>query len=111
LYPFTRKPLFLIVESQQSYLFKDFTSVFSQPLVCLISPMSYPESQLSRWLKPNETGGLMTIFLNNPLSAFISISGVKEMSNEVWLRCLSQMLVIEQRAHEILLSSVNLGKY
>lgn len=110
LLPYTRKPMFLIVESRQAYLFKSIPTVFNQPLVCLMAPSVYPTVQLSRWLKPNETGNLMTIFLNNPLSAFLAVSGVKEMSKEVWMRCLSQMLVVEKRAFEILMAAINLGE-
>nr|XP_019937245.1 PREDICTED: protein SCAI [Paralichthys olivaceus] len=44
LFPFTRKPLFVIVDSSNSTAYKNFTNLFGQPLVCLLSPMVYPKS-------------------------------------------------------------------
>ncbi|TNN29886.1 Protein SCAI [Liparis tanakae] len=50
LFPFTRKPLFVIVDSSNSSAYKDlsvsqhFTNLFGQPLVCLLSPTVYPKS-------------------------------------------------------------------
>ncbi|XP_072227704.1 protein SCAI isoform X2 [Leuresthes tenuis] len=44
LFPFTRKPLFIIVDSSNSTAYKNFTNLFGQPLVCLLSPAVYPKS-------------------------------------------------------------------
>ncbi|XP_029300646.1 protein SCAI isoform X2 [Cottoperca gobio] len=44
LFPFTRKPLFVIVDSSNSKAYKHFTNLFGQPLVCLLSPTVYPKS-------------------------------------------------------------------
>ncbi|XP_061603663.1 protein SCAI isoform X2 [Phyllopteryx taeniolatus] len=44
LLPFTRKPLFIIVDSTNSTAYKNFTNMFGQPLVCLLSPKVYPKS-------------------------------------------------------------------
>uniref|UniRef100_A0A8D3A721 Protein SCAI n=1 Tax=Scophthalmus maximus TaxID=52904 RepID=A0A8D3A721_SCOMX len=44
LFPFTRKPLFVIVDSSNSTAYKNFTNLFGQPLVCLLSPTVYPKS-------------------------------------------------------------------
>uniref|UniRef100_A0A6I8PE63 Suppressor of cancer cell invasion n=1 Tax=Ornithorhynchus anatinus TaxID=9258 RepID=A0A6I8PE63_ORNAN len=44
LYPFTRKPLFIIVDSSNSIAYKNFTNLFGQPLVCLLSPTAYPKA-------------------------------------------------------------------
>uniref|UniRef100_A0A8C7L7J5 Suppressor of cancer cell invasion n=1 Tax=Oncorhynchus kisutch TaxID=8019 RepID=A0A8C7L7J5_ONCKI len=44
LFPFTRKPLFVIVDSSNSTAYKNFTNLFGQPLVCLLSPTVYPQS-------------------------------------------------------------------
>uniref|UniRef100_A0A672IKD8 Suppressor of cancer cell invasion n=1 Tax=Salarias fasciatus TaxID=181472 RepID=A0A672IKD8_SALFA len=44
LFPFTRKPLFVIVDSSNSSAYKNFTNLFGQPLVCLLSPTVYPKS-------------------------------------------------------------------
>ncbi|XP_036018192.1 protein SCAI isoform X1 [Mus musculus] len=44
LYPFTRKPLFIVVDSSNSVAYKNFTNLFGQPLVCLLSPTAYPKA-------------------------------------------------------------------
>ncbi|ELW48548.1 Protein SCAI [Tupaia chinensis] len=44
LYPFTRKPLFIIVDSSNSVAYKNFKKLFGQPLVCLLSPTTYPKA-------------------------------------------------------------------
>ncbi|KAL0803225.1 hypothetical protein ABMA28_017309 [Loxostege sticticalis] len=44
LYPFTRRPLFLIVDSDNSYAFQNIPRHFGQPLVILMSPLDMPPS-------------------------------------------------------------------
>lgn len=44
LVPFTRKPMFLIVDSNNSIAFKDFPKVFIQPFACFMSPVEFPPS-------------------------------------------------------------------
>uniref|UniRef100_A0A4W4GSB5 Suppressor of cancer cell invasion n=1 Tax=Electrophorus electricus TaxID=8005 RepID=A0A4W4GSB5_ELEEL len=44
LYPFTRKPLFIIVDSSNSTAYKNFSNLFGQPMVCLLSPTVYPKT-------------------------------------------------------------------
>ncbi|MGH0141181.1 UNVERIFIED_CONTAM: hypothetical protein FKN15_072720 [Acipenser sinensis] len=44
LYPFTRKPLFVVVDSSNSVAYKNFTNLFGQPVVCLLSPTVYPKN-------------------------------------------------------------------
>ncbi|OBS57718.1 hypothetical protein A6R68_11150 [Neotoma lepida] len=38
------KPLFIIVDSSNSVAYKNFTNLFGQPLVCLLSPTAYPKA-------------------------------------------------------------------
>lgn len=42
LYPFTRKPLFLIVDSDNSFVFQNLPPYFGQPLIILMSPQDLP---------------------------------------------------------------------
>jgi len=42
LVPFSRKPLMIIVDSSNSHAFKYFPSLFGQPLICLMSPVTVP---------------------------------------------------------------------
>uniref|UniRef100_A0A1I8IJP6 Protein SCAI n=1 Tax=Macrostomum lignano TaxID=282301 RepID=A0A1I8IJP6_9PLAT len=44
MYCFTRKPVFLIVDSDNSTAFKKFPNLFNEPLVCLMSPEQIPSS-------------------------------------------------------------------
>ena len=41
---FTRKAMFVVVDSNNSTSFKSFQKVFNQPFVCLLSPVEYPSS-------------------------------------------------------------------
>jgi hypothetical protein len=42
LIPFMRKPLFLIVDSDNSWVFQSVPQLFGQPLVILMSPQDVP---------------------------------------------------------------------
>lgn len=42
LYPFTRKPFFVIVDSDNSFVFQHVPRYFGQPLVILMSPQDIP---------------------------------------------------------------------
>lgn len=42
LYPFTRRPLFVIIDSDNSYVFQNIPRHFGQPLVILMSPLELP---------------------------------------------------------------------
>ena len=50
LIPFVRKPLFLIVDSDNSWVFQSIPPLFGQPLVILMSPQDVP-SQYQGWFK------------------------------------------------------------
>lgn len=42
LYPFTRRPLFIIIDSDNSFVFQHIPRYFGQPLVILMSPQDIP---------------------------------------------------------------------
>ena len=44
LHPFTRRPFFLVVDSDNSSAFKTIPKLFDQPLVVLMSPQETPAS-------------------------------------------------------------------
>nr|CAD7462080.1 unnamed protein product [Timema tahoe] len=44
LYPFTRKPLFMIVDSDNSFVFQHIPRYFGQPLIVLMSPQDVPST-------------------------------------------------------------------
>ncbi|KAM9841417.1 protein SCAI [Aulostomus maculatus] len=82
LFPFTRKPLFVIVDSTNSTAYKNFTNLFGQPLVCLLSPKVYPKSVQDQ----SQRGSLFTLFLYSPLLAFFSVCGLNSVRRGLWER-------------------------
>uniref|UniRef100_A0AAQ5XNS0 Suppressor of cancer cell invasion n=1 Tax=Amphiprion ocellaris TaxID=80972 RepID=A0AAQ5XNS0_AMPOC len=82
LFPFTRKPLFVIVDSSNSTAYKNFTNLFGQPLVCLLSPTVYPKSVQDQ----SQRGSLFTLFLYSPLLAFSSVCGLSNVRRGLWER-------------------------
>ncbi|XP_031433281.1 protein SCAI isoform X2 [Clupea harengus] len=80
LYPFTRKPLFVVVDSSNSTAYKNFTNLFGQPIVCLLSPTAYPKSMQDQ----SQRGSLFTLFLYNPLMGFLSVCGLSSMRRGLW---------------------------
>lgn len=44
LYPYTRRPLFIIIDSDNSFVFQHIPRYFGQPLVILMSPQDIPPS-------------------------------------------------------------------
>ena len=71
LVPFTRKPLFLIVDSDNSSAFAGLNSAFGAPYVALLSPEAQPCSLVK---DATHTGNLFTYFLYDPLAAFFFVA-------------------------------------
>ncbi|XP_035758979.1 protein SCAI isoform X6 [Egretta garzetta] len=101
LYPFTRKPLFIIVDSSNSVAYKNFTNLFGQPLVCLLSPTAYPKALQDQ----SQRGSLFTIFLNNPLMAFLFVSGLSSMRRGLWEKCQDYLRKINRDIAQLLTHS------
>lgn len=83
LYPFTRKPLFVIVDSDNSFVFQQIPRYFGQPLMVLMSPQDVPSTL--RDLR--HSGSLFTLFLHAPLAAFCLICNVGSLPVQHWERC------------------------
>lgn len=79
LYPFTRKPMVLIVDSNNSYAFQHMPRHFGLPLLVLMSPTEYPAP-----FNDNTKGSLFTLFLHCPLTALCSISNIIELPETIW---------------------------
>nr|XP_040053164.1 protein SCAI [Gasterosteus aculeatus aculeatus]XP_040053165.1 protein SCAI [Gasterosteus aculeatus aculeatus]XP_040053166.1 protein SCAI [Gasterosteus aculeatus aculeatus] len=90
LFPFTRKPLFVIVDSSNSAAYKHFTNLFGQPLVCLLSPAVYPKSVQDQ----SQRGSLFTLFLYSPLLAFSSVCGLSSVQRGLWERAQEFLLKV-----------------
>ncbi|KAK1787644.1 hypothetical protein P4O66_016133, partial [Electrophorus voltai] len=80
LYPFTRKPLFIIVDSSNSTAYKNFSNLFGQPMVCLLSPTVYPKSMQDQ----SQRGSIFTLFLYCPLMGFLSVCGLTSARQGLW---------------------------
>uniref|UniRef100_A0A8C4T4K8 Suppressor of cancer cell invasion n=1 Tax=Erpetoichthys calabaricus TaxID=27687 RepID=A0A8C4T4K8_ERPCA len=63
--------------------FQNFTNLFGQPLVCLLSPTAYPKSMQDQ----SQRGSLFTLFLYNPLMAFLHTCGLSSMRRGLWDKC------------------------
>jgi len=91
LVPFTRKPMFIIIDSNNSTAFKSIPKVFNAPLVSLMSPIEYPGNINDS----AHSGGLFTLFLHSPIKAISFISDITEMANDKWNECKAKIKDIE----------------
>lgn len=107
LYPYTRRPLFIIVDSDNSFVFQHIPRYFGQPLVILMSPQDTPQSfqssskniitfisMLLIYISNNildlqHHGSLFTLFLHSPLTALCYICNVGDVAIHHWERCQS----------------------
>ncbi|TPP59086.1 Protein SCAI [Fasciola gigantica] len=80
IYPYMRKPLFLVVDSDNSGAFRNFPNLFGQPFVCLLSPEVIPESLESS----RHRGNIFTLFLHCPLTAFCFVCGLGTVQLKTW---------------------------
>jgi hypothetical protein len=106
LIPFTRKPLFLIVDSNNSSAFQQMSpNLFDQPLMCLLSPTMYPSSVQDK----SEIGSLFTLFLHTPLLAFCSVSDIGNLDQDKWDACIQKVAQLERAIGKSLLGHPDLG--
>ncbi|KAF9112278.1 hypothetical protein BGX27_003679 [Mortierella sp. AM989] len=98
LLPFTRKPMFLIVDSNNSVAFADMPRVFNHPFMSLLSPTEYPASIPDT----SQVGGLFTLFLHAPLLAFSFICGVDQISPDTWEQCSGLITQAEGKIAELM---------
>ncbi|KAI8335943.1 hypothetical protein BC941DRAFT_354942 [Chlamydoabsidia padenii] len=103
--PFTRKPLFLIVDSNNSTAYQQMTpTLFDQPLMCLLSPTMYPSSIQDK----SEIGSLFTLFLHTPLLAFCSVSDIGNLDQDKWDECIHKVTQLERAIGKSLLDHPDL---
>ncbi|XP_058211996.1 uncharacterized protein LOC131324161 [Rhododendron vialii] len=75
--PFTRKPLFIVVDSDNSKAFKAINGVEKgEPVAMLLSPNSYPTVPSAVDSSRHPSGSLFTSFLTAPLQAFCLLLGI-----------------------------------
>lgn len=105
LVPFTRKSLFLIVDSDNSIAFKNLPNVFDQPVMSLLSPVEYPSSIQDK----SEIGSLFTLFLHTPMLGFCSVSDIGNLDQAKWESCVTLISRMEQKIGELLIGSPDVG--
>ncbi|XP_021850510.1 uncharacterized protein [Spinacia oleracea] len=75
LLPFTRRPLFIVIDSESSGSFKIISgSEKGEPAAMLLSPRSSPPTSTGEW-SWHLNGSLFTIFLTAPIQAFCLLLG------------------------------------
>ncbi|XP_045542154.1 protein SCAI [Papilio machaon] len=100
LYPFTRCPLFIIIDSDNSYIFQNIPRHFAQPLVVLMSPLEVPSTFPSDYRKE---GSLFTLFLHSPLSAFCYCCDIKTVPLVQWERSQSYIETFIVEAAQVMM--------
>ncbi|XP_037079944.1 protein SCAI-like [Pollicipes pollicipes] len=83
LQPFTRKPLFVIADSDNSVVFQNVPNYFGQTLVILMSPQYVP----GPFQEEQSKGSLFTLFLHSPLMALCFVFNLANLSVHVWDKC------------------------
>ncbi|MCL4127006.1 UNVERIFIED_CONTAM: hypothetical protein GTU68_047934, partial [Idotea baltica] len=80
LYSFTRKPLFIVVDSDNSCVFANMPHYFGQPLVVLMSPQETP----TQFHDQHHRGNLFTLFLHCPLMGMCLVSSICDVPMTLW---------------------------
>ncbi|XP_046844065.1 protein SCAI-like [Xenia sp. Carnegie-2017] len=91
LMPFTRKAMLLIVDSETSTSFKRLSSMFGQPFVTLMSPCKIPVTLNDT----SRNGNLFTLFLHNPMVAFLYVCNINIVQGDLWDQCCLKFKVFE----------------
>jgi len=78
LFVYTRKHLFLVIDSDNSEAFENIPTIYGRQVMALLSPKEHPAD-----IDPSKTGNLFTLFLSDPLTAFCFIMEKKSLSQEV----------------------------
>jgi len=85
IFPFTRRPTFLVLDSDNSLAFSSIPHYFDMPLVVLMSPQDVPPTFQDHAHK----GSLFTLFLHSPLSAFCFVTNIVDVPIHLWDKCLA----------------------
>jgi hypothetical protein len=105
LVPFTRKALFLIVDSNNSTAFASFPKVFNQPFLVMMSPVEYP----STLKDTTQVGSLFTLFLHCPVKAFAFVSELTQIGSVLWDQIVVDIEKLERFIIRLLEKDATLG--
>jgi len=100
LLPYTRKHMFLIVDSDNAQVFADIPSLYGKQFMCLMAPPSLPEELKDA----TKTGNLFTYFLTEPLAAFCCTTGIQSISKELYDSSCAFYQQFSHQIQELLLS-------
>eukprot|EP01130_Rhizamoeba_saxonica_P001892 TRINITY_DN11716_c0_g1_i1.p1 TRINITY_DN11716_c0_g1~~TRINITY_DN11716_c0_g1_i1.p1 ORF type:complete len:506 (+),score=65.86 TRINITY_DN11716_c0_g1_i1:2-1519(+) len=81
--PFTRKPLFMVIDSYYSSNFLNIPNRFNTPLAVLCSPNKYPSDSP----ESSQIGSIFTYFLHEPIEAFCVMFGKRLVSSNQRNQC------------------------
>ncbi|PVV05098.1 hypothetical protein BB560_000391 [Smittium megazygosporum] len=101
---FTRKPMFMVVDSNNSTTFKDIPDLFNQPLVILMSPTQVPEKINYNAMA---SGNLYTTFLYSLVVGLCTVLEISVISATKWEMLQISMLKIQDLIYEGVLANVN----
>ncbi|XP_076359489.1 protein SCAI isoform X1 [Tachypleus tridentatus] len=104
LFPFNRKPLFLILDSDNSHSYEHMPRYFGQPLIVLMSPENVPPNFHDQLHK----GNLFTLFLHSPLMAVCFICNITDIPIALWEKGQTQVERFMGEASRVLTRSRNL---
>ncbi|OWF49719.1 protein SCAI-like isoform X1 [Mizuhopecten yessoensis] len=102
-YPYCRKPMFLIIDSDNSSAFQNFPNLFGQPVVCLLS-----QEQVPTTMQDHQKGNLFTLFLHSPLMAFCYVCNLNDIPITKWEKCQGQIDKFMAEASKLFLRSRSL---
>ncbi|XP_033732560.1 protein SCAI-like isoform X3 [Pecten maximus] len=102
-YPYCRKPMFLIIDSDNSSAFQNFPNLFGQPVVCLLS-----QEQVPTTMQDHQKGNLFTLFLHSPLMAFCYVCNINDIPITKWEKCQGQIDKFMSEASKLFLRSRSL---
>ena len=88
LFPFTRRPTFLIVDSDNSLAFSSLPHYFDMPLVVLMSPQDVPPAFQDHCA---HKGSLFTLFLHSPMAGFCFVTNIIDVPIHLWDKALSHI--------------------
>lgn len=104
LIPFTRRPLFLVLDSPGPTSFEGCTSMFGQPLVILMAPAETPAEVPSA----QTIGSLFNLFLTQPVHALCVSCNIEELENDVYAAAENTLSTIFGSIYEELTNSETL---
>merc|ERR1712137_219378 len=101
---YTRKHLFLIIDSDNSEAFEKIPSVFGKYVVCLMSPKAQPmeSPEGEGQTESTKIGNLFTLFLCDPISAFCYVMGKTNISAETYAKVQEKSVEFQNSILQIL---------